>query len=148
MLVIVLTNARAPSGNVTWVQSTRYLTVSSECLVSKVVCCQMLSLWARGWHLRMTFSSWSLDGFVYMGVCVDTSHEYDPEASKSMFLRRICRSLLSFHCTKTTQTLCHVLLLQTLRIQCLQELWNKCQNKIALRRFWIWERGKWVWKHI
>jgi len=54
-------------------------------------------------HLRMTVSSWSSDGFVKMGASVDTSQEYEPEASKSMFLSRICRSLLSFHC-KTKQT--------------------------------------------
>jgi adenylosuccinate synthase len=49
-------------------------------------------------HLRMTVNSWSLDGFVKIGECVDTSQEYVPEDSKSMFLSRICRSLLSFHC--------------------------------------------------
>jgi hypothetical protein len=49
-------------------------------------------------HLRMTVNSWSLDGFVKIGVTVDTSQEYIPEASKSMFLSRICRSLLSVHC--------------------------------------------------
>lgn len=68
---------------------------------------QIRRAWKWNYNLRITVSSWLFEAFVYIGVSMDTSQEYTPEAEKSNFESRIYFSLVCAHCNVNTMNQYH-----------------------------------------